>query len=298
MMILKRRRFFSFAFGAVFGWASKGLFSTALAARSNWHRRPVSSRRSAGYGTCGRLSGFGTPPERQRLLVRTQDTVFRNEVMETVDGGAMHILFRDETSLRLGSESLVVLDEYIYAPFKATKSQMTITLTKGVFRFVSGTMKKASYRIVTPTAYIGVRGTDFLATVTDDSTVIDLYDGEIEVEDTRGGDDTVAPVAVAAGQSITLSPASAVPTIGVATPPSDPALAGPVGNTGAGTSSEDAGGGEDREGAGESEATGCFPAGTKITMGDGSLKSIEDVEVNDMVLAFDFDINEPRRPCM
>ena len=182
MMILKRRRFFSFAFGAVFGWASKGLFSTALAGTVQL-AQAASKLTTIGRIRDIRLSGFGTPPERQRLLVRTQDTVFRNEVMETVDGGAMHILFRrseacrwdrvgwvvgssgspagSETSLRLGSESLVVLDEYIYAPFKATKSQMTITLTKGVFRFVSGKMKKASYRIVTPTAYIGVRGTDF-----------------------------------------------------------------------------------------------------------------------------------------
>ncbi len=67
-------------------------------------------------------------------------------------------------------------------------------------------MYSGSYRVVTPSAYIGVRGTDFLVTVTDDSTVVDLCEGEIEVEDTRGGDDTVAPVAVAAGQSVTLSP--------------------------------------------------------------------------------------------
>ncbi len=206
----------------------------------------------------------------------------------------MHIQFRDETSLRLGSESQVVLDEYIYAPFKATKSQMTITLTKGVFRFVSGKMKKSSYRVVTPSAYIGVRGTDFLVTVTDDSTVVDLYEGEIEVEDTRGGDDTVAPVAVAAGQSITLSPAATVPTIGVATPPSDTALSGPVGDTGAGSDSGEQDADEDKEEPEAEESSGCFPAGTKIAMGDGSLRNIEDVKVDDMVLAFDFDINEPR----
>ena len=110
MMTLKRRRFFSFAFGAVFGWASKGLFSTALAGTVQL-AQAASKLTTIGRIRDIRLSGFGTPPERQRLLVRTQDTVFRNEVMETVDGGAMHIQFRDETSLRLGSESQVVLDE-------------------------------------------------------------------------------------------------------------------------------------------------------------------------------------------
>ena len=82
----------------------------------------------------------------------------------------MRIRFGDATSLRIGSESLVSLDEFIYAPFK--RSKMTLTLSKGVFRFVTGKMSKRAYKIITPTATIGVRGTDFLATVTDTITLI------------------------------------------------------------------------------------------------------------------------------
>lgn len=33
----------------------------------------------------------------------------------------------------------------------------------------------------------------------------------------------------------------------------------------------------------------CFIAGTKVTMGDGSLKNIEDIQVGDIVLSFDFE---------
>lgn len=200
--------------------------------------------------------------------------------METVAGGAMRIRFEDATSLRIGSESLVSLDEYVYALFK--RSKMTLTLSKGIFRFVTEKMSKRAYRIVTPTATIGVRGTDFQATVTDVSTLIDLYEGEIEVEDTRGAD-APAPVVVAAGQSITVSTASTTPTIGVAAPPSDPALAGDVvddeDSTGSAAGTEGLGG-EGGESGGESG--GCFPAGTKVTLADGSMRNIEDIEVDDL----------------
>jgi len=54
------------------------------------------------------------------------------------------------------------------------------------------------------------------------------------------------------------------------------------------------------EGAGEGPApdTGddlsCFPAGTKITMSDNSLKNIEDVKIGDEILAFDVEAQEKK----
>ena len=36
----------------------------------------------------------------------------------------------------------------------------------------------------------------------------------------------------------------------------------------------------------------CFPAGTLVTMADGSYKTIEDVEAGDFVLSYDIDLNE------
>ncbi len=286
-MQLNRRRLFSLVLGTVAGWASGGWVTTAVANTIEL-AQAVSKLTKIGYIRDLRRAGFGTPPERQRAAVSTEDAIYRNEVMETVAGGAMRIRFLDATSLRIGSESLVALDEYVYAPFG--RSKMTLTLSKGVFRFVTGRMSKKAYRIVTPTATIGVRGTDFLATVTDDSTQIDLYEGEIEVEDTRGAE-AVEPVVVAAGQSIAISTASTAPTIGVAAPPSDPALAGEVADE-EDTAAGEIGGGEGGEDGG-GESGGCFPAGTKVTMADGSLRNIEEIAVDDMVLAFDFDNNQP-----
>ena len=190
------------------------------------------SQSSADLNTIGvirdlRSAGFGTPPAQQRIPLNIRDAVFRDELIETVVNGAMRIRFSDATSLRIGPESLVLLDEFIYDP-DGDGSTMILTLSKGVFRFVSGKMNKQAYRIITPTALIGVRGTDFLATVTDNGTVVDVYEGEIDFEPRGGDGDNVQAVAVAAGQSVSVSTQSNSPTLGTAAPPSDPALAGEV----------------------------------------------------------------------
>lgn len=56
-------------------------------------------------------------------------------------------------------------------------------------------------------------------------------------------------------------------------------------------------GGTSGEGEGEGDGDGCccycFPAGTKVTMADESLKDIEDVKVNDFVLAYDLSAKKP-----
>ena len=54
--------------------------------------------------------------------------------------------------------SRVVLDKFVYDP-TPTSQAMTVNLTRGVFRFTTGTLDKRAYSIVTPLAAIGVRGT-------------------------------------------------------------------------------------------------------------------------------------------
>ena len=69
---------------------------------------------------------------------------------------------------------------------------------------------------------ITVRGTEFLATVENNRTVIDLYAGKIEIQGVNGCN--TAAVAIVAGQSVALGPESAAPVIGETSQPTDPAL--------------------------------------------------------------------------
>ena len=98
----------------------------------------------------------------EELLV--QDNVFSNQRVRTPADAALHVVFADGTDFRLGSDSEAVIDSYLYDPKTGTGKAVT-TLGKGVFRFISGKIK--DHTIVTPTATLGIRGTDFYVLVAD-----------------------------------------------------------------------------------------------------------------------------------
>jgi hypothetical protein len=91
--------------------------------------------------------------------------VVRDEVVRTGANGTLEIQFRDGTHLGLAPSSAVKLDEFVYSVSKSG-DQVVFKLTKGAFRFATGSLPKSAYRIETPVASIGVRGT-VLSLVTD-----------------------------------------------------------------------------------------------------------------------------------
>ena len=81
--------------------------------------------------------------------------------------GRMGITFLDESQIRLTEHSEVVIDEFVYDP-DPTKSKMALEFARGTGRFITGklsTIKKKNIRINTPSATIGISGTDFTVTV-------------------------------------------------------------------------------------------------------------------------------------
>ena len=81
--------------------------------------------------------------------------------------GRLAIEFLDKSSLRLTEHSRVLIDEVIYDP-DPNKSKMVMRFAMGTARFtsgMSGNMNKANIDIQTPTAQIGIRGTDFTTTI-------------------------------------------------------------------------------------------------------------------------------------
>ena len=86
------------------------------------------------------------------------DDVYHNELIETEAESATQLVFLDETTITLGPESRIVLDKFVYDP-DPSKASFVMTATEGVFRFASGKLPKSVYRINTPAATIGIRGT-------------------------------------------------------------------------------------------------------------------------------------------
>jgi hypothetical protein len=141
-----------------------------------------------------------------------EDDVYHNELIETEQESATKLIFLDETTLTLGPDSSVVLDRFVYDPDPSNAS-LVMTATKGIFRFASGKLPKNAYRLHTPAATIGIRGTvlDFAIEPAGSAggqaiVKIALHEGEAIVGDCRG-----EQLVLEAGQSAELSWSPAEP---------------------------------------------------------------------------------------
>ena len=104
--------------------------------------------------------------ERTELVAEVGRDIELYDTLNT-GNGRIAVEFVDNAELRLTEHSRVLIDEVIYDP-DPSKSKMVMKFAMGTARFTSGKLgmiNRANIRIETPTATIGIRGTDFTATV-------------------------------------------------------------------------------------------------------------------------------------
>ena len=85
----------------------------------------------------------------------------------TTGQGRTSIDFVDNTRVEVTEHSKLIIDEFIYDPAN-NQGSLTLTATLGTVRYASGQIAKdhrENVKIQTPTATIGVRGTDFAMVV-------------------------------------------------------------------------------------------------------------------------------------
>ncbi|MBV9560779.1 MAG: FecR domain-containing protein [Bradyrhizobium sp.] len=90
--------------------------------------------------------------------INVGDGVLRDETVRTGDESAARFVMADSTNLSLGPNASVKLDRTVFNDEHSYRD-IAIRLTTGAFRFVTGHSEKAAYKITTPIATIGVRGT-------------------------------------------------------------------------------------------------------------------------------------------
>jgi len=79
-----------------------------------------------------------------------------------------HILFKDETKVKVTENSRLLIDDFVYDPKKSDAGKLALKVGMGTVRYASGQIAKNNPQQVavnTPTASIAVRGTDFSMTV-------------------------------------------------------------------------------------------------------------------------------------
>lgn len=128
---------------------------------------------------------------RRGIEVRAGDT------LRTGAGDRLQVRFTDGARLAMRPDSEISVDEYSFtetAPPATTR--VTMSLNRGGFRTITGAVaqrNRAAYRVSTPFAVIGVRGTDWSAVITDlgdgDNLVLGVSDGGIFAENDGGSID-------------------------------------------------------------------------------------------------------------
>lgn len=122
----------------------------------------------------------GTLGEEKREL-KEGGRVHRDEYLETGKDSRAELKLDDQTKLALGPSAGLKLDTFVLGDSSSAAS-IGLNFVKGTFRFITGDQKKESYRIETPSATIGVRGTVFDVYVDErGETLILLHEGEVDI---------------------------------------------------------------------------------------------------------------------
>ena len=145
---------------------------------------------------------IGTRESGEKHDLTYEQIVYANERVETGVESDTILAFLDQTNLFVGERSSVLLDRFVYDP-GSRKGDVSISLMKGAFRFVTGEIKnKQNVTLRTPTASIAIRGTVLVLFVLPDGTSeINVWAGAIDVSICNRPD----PVRVNAGQALIVS---------------------------------------------------------------------------------------------
>ena len=116
----------------------------------------------------------------KRARITLGDRVFANQGVQTATESMAKFVFLDDTNMTLGPDSRVKLDTFVFDPQGAGKN-IAVTAVKGAFRFVSGKSPSEAYKVTTPHAHIGVRGTTYDVRIENGRTLVVLQNGAVNV---------------------------------------------------------------------------------------------------------------------
>jgi hypothetical protein len=101
------------------------------------------------------------------LPLAVGDPLYAGDHIVTAADGSIGMTLRDDTLLSLGPKASFILDQYQFDP-SDNSGKIVARIIKGTLRFVTGLAGKVapeSQQLSTPTATIGIRGTDFIVDV-------------------------------------------------------------------------------------------------------------------------------------
>jgi hypothetical protein len=163
--IAKAVAFIWMASAPVFAWASRGYI----------------------YDSAGSVSvAIGKDAPHPALK---NDTITSGVTIRTGDNSHAVLKFEDGQVVSLQANSTLLVREYLYVPQQVEKSNIVFSMLKGGMRFVTGLIGQRdpkAFRLATPQATIGIRGTDFFAVLTNKGLYNQVSSGSISVTNAAG----------------------------------------------------------------------------------------------------------------
>ena len=117
----------------------------------------------AGAQTIGKVGAVNpaaqsAPPGGSLRTIQLGTQIIYKERISTSASGSLQLAFTDKSTLSLGPNSDLVIDEFVYDP-NSGQGKMAVSLGRGVLRFVGGQVSHdGNAQIKTPVATIGLRG--------------------------------------------------------------------------------------------------------------------------------------------
>ena len=146
-------------------------------------------------GEIGKIKGSGVLERNGAIITGGSGVGVKSMDTAVTAKGTMQIDFVDETRVDITEHSRLLIDEFVYDPGN-DRGSLSLKASLGTVRYASGQIAKKykqNVKIRTPSATIGIRGTDFVLVVDEvGATMITLlpscdedgycFTGEIKVE--------------------------------------------------------------------------------------------------------------------
>ena len=122
------------------------------------------------FGSAGQITEITGPTQITRgsdkILAVLKTGIESNDRIETLNSKT-EITFIDDTHVTVGEHSKLLVDDFVFDP-KSSSGKLGIKASFGTVRYLSGRIahnKSSNVNVITPTASIAVRGTDFSMSV-------------------------------------------------------------------------------------------------------------------------------------
>lgn len=139
---------------------------------------------------------------------RKNDAIVAGTVINTGDKSHAVLKFEDGQVVVMQANSSFQVREYNYEPKQVEKSSIFFAMLKGGMRFVTGLIgqqNKNAFRLGTPNATIGIRGTDFMVVMGNSPMYSQVMSGSIGMTNAAG------TAVFTAGQTAIVASATTLP---------------------------------------------------------------------------------------